>query len=89
MTSGALFLGVENGNFADFKMHFWGFGVPGLCRGGPGDCKRRPLKPKVATCPIPEIGSNIIAFGLPFESKLLPAVSVMEINSSGSTILYL
>ena len=23
--------GVENGIFSDFKMHFWGFGVPGLC----------------------------------------------------------
>ena len=25
-------------------MHFWGFGVPGLCPGGPGDCKARPRR---------------------------------------------
>ena len=22
----------SSGGFSDFKMHFWGFGVPGLCR---------------------------------------------------------
>ena len=31
MTFGPIFRGVRKWHFSDFKMHFWGFGVPGLC----------------------------------------------------------
>ena len=31
--SGHFFPGGPKWHFSDFKMHFWGFGVPGLCRG--------------------------------------------------------
>ena len=38
MTCGAIFFrggGGPKWHFSDFKMHFWGFGVPGLrCRSG-------------------------------------------------------
>ena len=30
---GPSFGGCPRWHFSDFKMHFWGFGVPGLCRG--------------------------------------------------------
>ena len=33
MTFGAIFRGGPKWHFSDFKLHFWGFGVPGLCRG--------------------------------------------------------
>ena len=33
MTFGAIFPGGLKWHFSDFRMHFWGFGVSGLCRG--------------------------------------------------------
>ena len=47
------FLGHFSGglkwHFLDFKMHFWGFGVPGLCR-GTGRLQDKDLDPQSELC---------------------------------------
>ena len=39
----------KNGIFSDFKMHFWGFGVPGLCSRS-GVCNNGDLKRVIWDC---------------------------------------